>query len=102
MAHKMQAAAAMRSAQRNILPTAGGPPPGVHLLASTMLNGGTLRSLAVAAGMMTAFGVSPALAQCFSGTGGVLDTAACEHTAATGVNSTAVGSAANATGIGAT
>src|SRR3954467_13193014 len=72
------------------------------LLASTLLSGGTLRSLAAAAGMMTALGVSPAFAQCFSGTAGTLTTAACDVTAATGASSTAVGSGANATGIDAT
>jgi hypothetical protein len=37
-----------------------------RLLASSMLCGGTLRGLAAAAGMMTALGVSPAFAQCYS------------------------------------
>src|SRR5437588_9079455 len=72
------------------------------LLASSALAGGTLRGLALATGVVAAVGVSPALAQCFSGTGGVLNTAACEHAAATGANSTAVGLNANATGTSAT
>src|SRR5882724_8136469 len=72
--------------------------PRARLLAGTVLTGGTLRSLAAAAGMMTVLGVSPALAQCFSGADGVLDTAACEHAAAIGTNSTAVGLNATATG----
>src|SRR5947207_5480240 len=75
--------------------------PRARLLAGTVLTGGTLRSLAAAAGMMTVLGVSPALAQCFSGAGGVLNTAACDA-AATGTASTAVGSGANATGDSAT
>src|SRR3954468_8100609 len=86
----------------NILLMGRWPQPRALLLASSMLTGGTLRSLAAAAGMMTALGVSPALAQCFSGAGAVLDTAACEHAAATGGQSTAVGLGANATGVGAT
>src|SRR6266516_7611189 len=76
--------------------------PRARLLAGTVLTGGTMRSLAAAAGMMTVLGVSPALAQCFSGAGAVLDTAACEHAAATDANSTAVGLGANATGANAT
>src|SRR5437016_14205720 len=73
-----------------------------RLLASTVLNGGTLRSIAAAAGMMTAFGASPALAQCFSGTGGNIAGAGCTVTVATGNASTAVGFNANATGTDAT
>src|SRR5260370_40507666 len=71
-----------------------------HLLASSVLTGGTLRSLAVAAGMMTALGVSPAFAQCFSGGGSTLTTAAspCQATAATGTGSTAGRLNANANG----
>jgi hypothetical protein len=71
-------------------------------LASCILDGGTVRSLAAAAGMMTALGVSPAFAQCFSGTAGTLASASCDVTAATGPNSTAIGLGANATGFSAT
>src|ERR1700737_834013 len=76
----------------------------VRLLACSMLTGGTLRSLAAAAGMMTALGVSPAFAQCFSGGGSQLTTAAgaCQAAAATGTGSTAVGIQSNATGQDAT
>ena len=73
-----------------------------RLVASSILCGGTLRGLAVAAGMMTVAGISPAFAQCFSGIGGNIAGAGCTVTAATGAFSTAVGSDANATGVAAT
>lgn len=73
-----------------------------RLLASSMLCGGTLRGLAVAAGMMTALGVSPAFAQCFSGTTGNLLAAGCNVAAAIGASSTAVGQGAEANGAFAT
>src|SRR5262245_61368740 len=69
-----------------------------RLMGASALAGGALRGLAIAAGMVAVFGASPASAQCFSGTAGVLDTGACEHAAATGAQSTAVGLNANATG----
>src|SRR5262245_15834770 len=72
-----------------------------RLLGASAIAGGALRSLA-AVGMVTGFGAAPALAQCFSGAAGNLLTASCEHAAATGVNSTAVGLGANATGTNAT
>lgn len=59
------------------------------------------RTIAVAAGMMTALGVSAALAQCFSGPAGTLGTSACD-VAASGVAATAAGFIAKATGTGAT
>ena len=37
--------------------------PHAHLLASSILSGGALRSLAAIAGMMTVLGISPAFAQ---------------------------------------
>src|SRR4051794_26000553 len=85
----------------NILLMGRWPQPRALLLASSMLTGGALRSLAAAAGTMTVLGVSPALAHVFPGP--VPKSApACDVTAATGSNSTAVGLAANATGISAT
>src|SRR5258708_39872399 len=63
------------------------PRPRAQLLASSVLTGGTWRSLAVAAGMMTAFGISPALAQCFSGAGTNLGAAGCQSTAPAGAAS---------------
>jgi len=72
------------------------------LLASSVLTGGALRSIAAVAGMMTVLGVSPAFAQCFSGTFGNITGAGCDVTAATGVASTAVGLNSNATGNDAT
>ena len=38
-----------------------------RLMGASAIAGGALRGLAVAAGMVTVFGASPALAQCFSG-----------------------------------
>src|SRR5437660_855838 len=70
--------------------------PRAHLLASSILTGGTLRSLAVAAGMMTVLGVSPALAQCFSGAGTDLGAAGCQSVAATGLSATAIGQGSTA------
>ena len=59
-----------------------------RLMGATALAGGALRGLAIAAGIVTLFGGAPALAQCFSGTGGTLLSAACNVTAATGADST--------------
>ena len=73
-----------------------------RLMGASALAGGTLLGLAIAAGVATVFGASPAAAQCFSGTGGNLLMAACDVTAASGLASTAVGSNANATGTTAT
>jgi trimeric autotransporter adhesin len=73
-----------------------------RLMGASALAGGALRGLSIAAGMATAFGATPAAAQCASGATGNITTAACDVTAATGVNSTAVGRAANATGLDAT
>src|SRR5262245_57613575 len=73
-----------------------------RLMGASALAGGALRGLAVAAGMVTVFGSAPASAQCFSGLVGNLLTANCDITAATGINSTAVGLNANATGSTAT
>src|SRR5258708_2688396 len=85
-----------------------------RLLTSSMLTGGTLRSLAVAAGMMTAFGISPAIAQCYSTATdlggnctanvptGTASTAIGAGAKSTGTNATAYGNAANATGVEAT
>src|SRR5262249_45258852 len=76
-----------------------------RLMGASAIAGGALRSLAIAAGVVTVFGAAPAFAQvgCQSaatdlsaGAGG------CLATAATGGSSTAVGSAANATGLAAT
>src|SRR6266704_335236 len=79
-----------------------------RLLATSILTGGALRSLAAAAGMMTALGVSPAFAQCFSGVAGTLATFNCNATAtgmfsiANGTNATATGGFSNAIGTNAT
>src|SRR6185369_4857192 len=73
-----------------------------RLLASSVLTGGTLRDLAVAAGMMTALGISPALAQCFSGAGSNLGAAGCQVTSVGGANVTAVGKGITAIGNSAT
>ena len=70
-----------------------------HLLASSSLCGGALRSLAGAAGMLAAFGLSPAFAQCFSGTTGNLLTIACQAIVPTGTSSTAIGFNANAAAL---
>ena len=74
--------------------------PRAHLLASSMLSGGTLRSVAAAAGMMTALGVSPAFAQCFSTATGLAGN--CAAALITGLNATAIGFNSTATGIVAT
>jgi hypothetical protein len=66
-----------------------------RLLASSVLNGGTLRCLAAAAGMMTALGVSPAFAACYSTATGLAGD--CTAIVPTGV-ATAIGFNANATG----
>src|SRR5262245_44441692 len=73
-----------------------------RLMGASAIAGGTLRGLAIAAGMVTVFGAAPAMAQCFSGVGGNLLLGGCQSTAATGINSTAVGFMANATGGNAT
>ena len=72
------------------------------IMGASAIAGGALRGLAIAAGIVTVFGATPAAAQCFSGTGGTLLMPACNITAATGVASTAVGLSANATGTNAT
>ena len=89
-----------------------------RLLASSMLCGGTLRGLAAAAGMMTALGISPAFASCYSTAtalggdctavvpvGGSANTAygnnanaAGSFATATGANSLALGESVTATG----
>src|ERR1700693_1313710 len=74
--------------------------PRAHLLASSMLSGGTLRSLAAAAGMMTALGVSPAFAQCSSTATGLAGN--CAAALITGLDATAIGFNSTATGIVAT
>ena len=71
-----------------------------RLMGASAIAGGTLRGLAVAAGMVTVFGGAPALAQCASTNTGFTGT--CAAAAATGANSTAVGQAANASGVFAT
>jgi hypothetical protein len=71
-----------------------------RLMGASAIAGGTLRGLAVAAGMVTVFGGAPALAQCASTDTGFTGT--CAATAATGANATAVGRAANAAGVFAT
>src|SRR5258708_13007267 len=58
------------------------------LLGTSALSGAGLRGLAVAAGLATASGASPALAQCFSGVGGNLLLAPCQPAATGGVAST--------------
>src|SRR6266508_6791467 len=73
-----------------------------RLLGASALAGGALRGLAIAAGMVTALGATPALAQCFSGTPGVIDGAPCAATPAVDPNATAVGFQATAQGINAT
>src|SRR5262249_1441778 len=73
-----------------------------RLMGASAIPGGALRGLAIVSGMGTVVGASPALAQGFSGAAGVLDTPACEPTAATSGSSTAVGLGANATGAAAT
>src|SRR5258708_27033646 len=73
-----------------------------RLLASSVLTRGALRCVAAAAGMMTVLGVSPAFAQCFSGTTGNLLTIACQAIVPGGTSTTAVGSNANAFGQAAT
>src|SRR5450756_1287353 len=91
------------------------PESRARLLASSMLRGGALRSLAAAAGLMTALGVSPAFAQCYStGTslagdcvvgvapGGLNATVMGFFAAGTGQNSTAYGAASRANGTNAT
>lgn len=67
----------------------------VRLLASSMPCGGSFRSLAVAAAMVTALGISPAFAQCLSTATGFTGGAACAATLA-GASSLAVGGGANA------
>lgn len=76
------------------------PKDRASLIASSVLRGGTLRSLAAAAGMMTVLGVSPAFAQCYSAGAGLAGS--CDAIVPTGANATAIGSGANATGINAT
>jgi hypothetical protein len=71
-----------------------------RLLGASALAGGALRSLAIAAGMVTVFGAAPAFAQCRSTDTGFTGT--CAATAAIGANSTAVGSGANAAAADAT
>jgi hypothetical protein len=56
-----------------------------RLLGASALAGGALRGLAIAAGMVTAFGAAPALAQCFSDAGGTLS-GSCAAAAATGAS----------------
>jgi hypothetical protein len=72
-----------------------------RLMGASAIAGGTLRGLAVAAGMVTVFGGAPALAQCSSNAAGTLS-GSCAAAAATGANSTAIGLNANATGTSAT
>jgi hypothetical protein len=43
-----------------------------RLMGASAIAGGALRGLAIAAGMVTAFGGAPALAVCFSGNAGTL------------------------------
>src|SRR5262245_51537429 len=71
-----------------------------RLMGASALAGGALRGLAVAAGMVAAFGGAPARAQCFVNAVGTLS-GPCFSTA-TGSSSTAVGGGANATGDSAT
>src|SRR5262245_3618814 len=59
-------AAAQPPLRQGTLKRAGGR---AGLLGTSALSGTGLRGLAVAAGVVTAFGASPALAQCFSGLG---------------------------------
>ena len=72
-----------------------------RLLGASALAGDALRRLAIAAGVVTALGASPAFAQ-----NAILDpglaAGVCLPAAATGTNSTAVGFNANATGTNAT
>src|SRR5256884_7909644 len=74
--------------------------PTRRLMGASAIAGGPLRGLAAAAGMVTVFGGTPALAQCASTNTGFTGT--CAAAAATGGDSTAVGQAANATGTFAT
>ena len=71
-----------------------------YWLASSVLNGGTLRSLAVAAGMMTVCGISPAFAQCYSTAAGLAGD--CTAIVPTGASATAIGFNASANGFAAT
>src|SRR6266481_4842585 len=71
------------------------------LLASSVLTGGTLRSLAAAAGMITVAGISPAVAECYSTATGFAGTN-CAAIAPTGVQSLIIGNQATGTGFGPT
>ena len=71
-----------------------------RLMGASALTGGAVRGFAIAAGMVTAFGATPALADCASDTPSF--TGSCTAAAAIGVNSTAVGAGARADGIIAT
>src|SRR5262245_54191680 len=64
------------------------------LLGSSALAGGTLRGLALATGMVVAFGASPAFAQCYSTMTGLAGD--CTAVVPTGTNATAIGLNANA------
>ena len=66
------------------------------LFASSVLSGKTLRSLAAAAGIVTAFGGAPGWAACLSTNVGFTGT--CAATTAAGFNATAVGQNAVAAG----
>src|SRR5205814_2213356 len=82
------------------LPHAGRAPSGrASLLASSILTGGSIRGLAIAAGVATVFGALPPFAQgCQSSATDLSAGTSCAATASTGAASTAVGFAANATG----
>jgi hypothetical protein len=80
-----------------VAPSAGGPAranAGPALFATTALSTGALCGLALAASL--ALAPTPAAAQCASGAGGSLTSAACDATA--GSWATAVGATANANG----
>src|SRR5262245_22869620 len=73
-----------------------------RLMGAIALAGGALRGLAIAAGIVTVFGASPAVAGCQSSATDLSAGTSCAATASTGANSTAVGLNANATGTSAT
>jgi trimeric autotransporter adhesin len=73
-----------------------------RLMGASAIAGGALRSLAVAAGMVTVFGGAPAFAGCQSSATDLSAGTSCAATASTGTNSTAIGLNANATGTSAT
>src|SRR5262245_16656517 len=71
-----------------------------RLMGASALAGGALHGLAIAAGIVTVFGASPAFAQCYSTMTGLAGD--CTAVVPTGANATAIGKNANATGTTAT